>query len=272
MAKCMIPASAIHSMHMLHSRRYGSWYVPLVISFCFTTQQLKFIQTPLLHHYHPAVSLHARQLLTSQPLTASADLSQNTLSHFLDRFVYKNPKKLKETESGPAHGKGASAMQPAASGVDASVGVKLMKGEAGDGTMVNEPDFLRRKAGDVPVDQVCTPPFVVLGMCRIDSWMMQLFFHKYFSRKDEKEKARIAKVGKRKNHDEVSDDDEKERVSDEDAEFTGIEAITDKTTLSKEEEEEEDEEEVDSDEEEGEIWKVQVIQVISKGYHTKFDH
>lgn len=70
--------------------------------------------------------------------------------------MYKNPKKLKETESGPAKGKGASAMQPAASGVDASVGVKLMKGEAGDGTMVNEAEFLRRKAKDVPVDQVCT--------------------------------------------------------------------------------------------------------------------
>ena len=31
----------------------------------------------------PSVSLHARQLLSSQALTASADLSLNTLSHFL---------------------------------------------------------------------------------------------------------------------------------------------------------------------------------------------
>ncbi len=106
-------------------------------------------QTPLLHHYHPAVSLHARQLLSSQPLTASADLSQNTLSHFLDRFVYKNPKKVKDGETAGA--KGASAMQPAASGLE---GVKLMKGEGVTAGMVNDAAFLRKKAKDVPVDQV----------------------------------------------------------------------------------------------------------------------
>jgi ribosome biogenesis protein MAK21 len=106
-------------------------------------------QTPLLNHYHPAVSLHARQLLSSQPLTASADLSQNTLSHFLDRFVYKNPKQIKTGDS--AGGKGASAMQPAASAVD---GVKLIKGEVGVESMVNETAFLKKRAQDVPVDQV----------------------------------------------------------------------------------------------------------------------
>jgi len=106
-------------------------------------------QTPLLNHYHPAVALHARQLLTSQPLTASADLSQNTLSHFLDRFVYKNPKKVKEGEA--PGGKGASAMQPAASAVE---GVKLIKGEVAQ-AMVNEAAFLKKKPQDVPIDQVC---------------------------------------------------------------------------------------------------------------------
>ncbi|KAJ7771586.1 CBF/Mak21 family-domain-containing protein [Mycena metata] len=76
----------------------------------------------LVNHFHPAISLHARQLLASQPLTASADLSLNTISHFLDRFVYKNPKQIKPN-AGNAHvvvgkGKGASAMQPAASGLE----------------------------------------------------------------------------------------------------------------------------------------------------------
>lgn len=115
------------------------------------------LQTPLLHHYHPSVSLHARQLLSSQPLTASADLSQNTLSHFLDRFVYKNPKKLKATENamGTGKSKGASAMQPAASGLD-GVGVKLMKGEVDDEGLMNEDGFLKKRAEDVPVDQVST--------------------------------------------------------------------------------------------------------------------
>jgi ribosome biogenesis protein MAK21 len=100
-------------------------------------------------------------------LTASADLSQNTLSHFLDRFVYKNPKKLKAgenaNESATAKAKGASAMQPAASGLDGT-GVKLMKGEVlqGDGGLVNEDAFLRKKAEDVPPDQVSFPLICML--------------------------------------------------------------------------------------------------------------
>jgi ribosome biogenesis protein MAK21 len=122
-------------------------------------------QTPLLSHYHPAVSLHARQLLSSVPLTASPDLAQNTLSHFLERFVYKNPKKPKATSGANdeedaepmtmGKGKGPSAMQPAASALE---GVKLVKGDVGNNMgaigLVNEKAFLRRRREDVPVDQV----------------------------------------------------------------------------------------------------------------------
>ena len=43
-------------------------------------------------------------------------------------------------------------MQPAASAVD---GVKLIKGEVGVESMVNEATFLKKRAQDVPVDQVC---------------------------------------------------------------------------------------------------------------------
>ena len=112
-----------------------------------------FGQTPLLHHYHPAISLHARQLLSAQPMTASADLSLNTLSHFLDRFVYKNPKQPKANANG-GKGKGASAMQPAASALDGT-GVKLIKGDFGNGKgQVNDSDFLRKRAEDVPVNEV----------------------------------------------------------------------------------------------------------------------
>ena len=48
-------------------------------------------------------------------------------------------------------GKGASAMQPAASGVE---GVKLMKGEVDDAARMNEAAFLRQKRSNIPVDQV----------------------------------------------------------------------------------------------------------------------
>ncbi|KAG6831476.1 hypothetical protein H0H92_010385 [Tricholoma furcatifolium] len=186
--------------------------------------------TPLLHHYHPSVSLHARQLLTAVPLTASPDLAQNTLAHFLDRFVYKNPKKSK-VEPGAGLGavgkaKGGSAMQPSATGLDGSgTGVKLVKGEVGekDGRRMNEGAFLGVRVEDVPVDQ--------------------LFYHKYFSRKREKEK----RAGKRRGEDEGSDgdeEDEEEQEGDEEDEGAGKGDV------------EEEEEERDSDEdEEAEIWK-----------------
>ena len=113
---------------------------------------LLMYQLPLVKHYHPAVSLHAQQLLTSQPLTSSPDLSLNTLSHFLDRFVYKNPKQK-------AKAKGSSAMQPAAGDNLSGGGVRLLKGEAGDygsrnGKAVNDETWWKRRAQDVPVDQV----------------------------------------------------------------------------------------------------------------------
>ena len=89
----------------------------------------------------------------SQPVTSNPDLTQNTLSHFLDRFVYKNPKKTKTGEG--AKTKGASAMQPAATGLD-GLSVKIMRTEADGASMrINEDAFLRKREADIPVDQVC---------------------------------------------------------------------------------------------------------------------
>ncbi|KZT01908.1 CBF-domain-containing protein [Laetiporus sulphureus 93-53] len=176
---------------------------------------------PLLHHYHPAVSLHARQLLTSSPITASPDLALNTLSHFLDRFVYKNPKKPKA--------KGASAMQPAFSANDRSGSVKMTKGEVADegGLMVNEESWWNRRVEDVPVDQV--------------------FFHKYFTRKKERTDEKAAKVGKRKGRGDASDSEGSTSNNEEPEAASGDEAGP-----ADHDEEEEGE---DSDEEETEIWK-----------------
>ncbi|KAF7305180.1 CCAAT-box-binding transcriptional factor [Mycena kentingensis (nom. inval.)] len=162
--------------------------------------------TPLLHHYHPAISLHARQLIAGQPLTASADLSLNTISHFLDRFVYKNPKKIKangSTNVVMGKGKGSSAMQPAASGLEGG-GVKLMKGEVGDvDGLVNQEGFLKKREQDVPVDQ--------------------LFFHRFFSKKNEREKAaQRAKGGDEE--DETDEDGDDDESGDEEMDLTGDEA------------------------------------------------
>ncbi|KAJ3807240.1 CBF/Mak21 family-domain-containing protein [Lentinula aff. lateritia] len=186
--------------------------------------------TPLLHHYHPAISLHARQLLSSLPLTASADLSLNTLSHFLDRFVYKNAKKISPDAT---KGKGVSAMQPSASGIE---GVKLIKGESatsGD-ILMNEEKFLKRRPEDVPVDQVGLSP----RPC--------LFFHKYFTRKNERVREKRTKSS--------NEDSEVETDADSDGgeemDLTGDEAETARGDEASNEEEEEG-----SELDEEEVWK-----------------
>ncbi|KAH9041614.1 CBF-domain-containing protein [Lactarius pseudohatsudake] len=141
--------------------------------------------TPLVHHAHPTVALLARQLLSNEPLTSSPDLTLYTLAHFLDRFVYKNPKK--------AAARGASAMQPSTSG--AAGGVRRVRADVQE-TPLNVEGWWRRGEGGVPADQV--------------------FFQRYFAQKHAKEHARAAKVDKRKSKRDDSDaesDDEDDRAS-----------------------------------------------------------
>ncbi|KAL1742994.1 CBF/Mak21 family-domain-containing protein [Schizophyllum fasciatum] len=197
---------------------------------------------PLTHHYHPAIALHARQLLAGQPLTASADLSQNTLTHFLDRFVYKNPKKLKADDSVAVSGKarGASAMQPAASGVDGT-SVKLMRGEVpGVAPLVTDSAFLRKREEEVPVDEI--------------------FFHRYLTRKQRQK----AKQEDGQDSEKESDAGEAEAESaaedsgdDEDESGPFIDLSEDEKEEASQEKavEDADEDEDTDDEEEAEIWK-----------------
>ncbi|CEL56534.1 putative protein C4F10,09c OS=Schizosaccharomyces pombe (strain 972 / ATCC 24843) GN=SPAC4F10.09c PE=1 SV=1 [Rhizoctonia solani AG-1 IB] len=137
---------------------------------------------PFLHHYHPSVSLHARQLLTGAQITATADLGLNTLTHFLDRFVYRNPKKPKPRP--------VSVMHPAAHDPDGTR-VRLMKDTIDTTPTVNDESFWKKNVKEVPADQ--------------------LFFHKFFLQKVEKQKARASKAEKRKKEkDEDMDDSEEE--------------------------------------------------------------
>ncbi|XP_076065746.1 nucleolar complex protein 1 isoform X2 [Oratosquilla oratoria] len=49
----------------------------------------------LQNHYHPSVALFANKLLTGEDVEYSGDPLQDfTLTRFLDRFVYRNPKKM----------------------------------------------------------------------------------------------------------------------------------------------------------------------------------
>ncbi|CAE6415012.1 unnamed protein product [Rhizoctonia solani] len=155
---------------------------------------------PFLHHYHPSVSLHARQLLTGAQITATADLGLNTLTHFLDRFVYRNPKKAKSRP--------VSVMHPAAHEPDGTR-VRLMKDTIDATPTVNDESFWKKNVKDVPADQ--------------------LFFHKFFLQKVEKQKARASKAEKRKkdkadNDSDVSEEEGVEGAKDNDSESGGDDA------------------------------------------------
>jgi ribosome biogenesis protein MAK21 len=100
------------------------------------------------------VAVQASELIALKlPISGSADISQNTLVSFLDRFVYRNPKKH-------ATAKGASIMQPAAAALNGRAGAAVVvrsKGAkvAGDAAgYVNDEKFWKKKVEDVPADQV----------------------------------------------------------------------------------------------------------------------
>ncbi len=135
-------------------------------------------QTPFILHYHPSVALFASKLTDHEPMPPKPDLSLHTLIHFLDRFVYKNPKLASKP-------RGASIMQPlaggGASGLLVSTHSKVATREP-----VNSEAFWKKEADKVGADEV--------------------FFHKYFSTMGKgKEKAKKKKTQQK---DEDEEDDE----------------------------------------------------------------
>ncbi|GMK56607.1 hypothetical protein CspeluHIS016_0304470 [Cutaneotrichosporon spelunceum] len=148
---------------------------------------------PFTTHFHPSVALQANQLLMGEQLTGSPDISLNTLISFLDKFVYRNPKKT-------AAAKGASIMQPAAVS-DHTGTVIRMRGARAGGDAVNSESFWRKKVEDVPADQ--------------------LFFHKFFSAKLARKEASRKK---RADDDEMSENEFPESLGGSDDEVSDEEA------------------------------------------------
>lgn len=136
-----------------------------------------------LNHYHPTVSIYAQSLLSGDPQT-KPDLGLFTLSHFLDRFVYRNSKDK------PAS-KGTSIMQPLGG---AHTGALLVKAtNLSHQGAVNTEDWLAKRAEDIKPDEQ--------------------FFHQYFTTKASKIKGKktetsgnIGNVDDSANSD-ISDDD-----------------------------------------------------------------
>ena len=110
--------------------------------------------TPFLQHYHPSVSLFATRLLTHSEMPPKPDLALNTLIHFLDRFVYRNPK----ATSAP---RGASIMQPMAGGDTSALLITAYSNKSSTRQPVNSEAFWKQSSEKVNADEV--------------------FFHKYFS-------------------------------------------------------------------------------------------
>ena len=110
-------------------------------------------QTPFLSHYHPSVSLLASNILKHQPITAKPDLSAHTLIHFLDRFVYRNPKKPS------SRFRGSSIMQPLESNDKGNLLLSAASKHSAKAP-VNSESYWNAKS-DVEADEV--------------------FFHKYFN-------------------------------------------------------------------------------------------
>ncbi|KAI5294381.1 hypothetical protein KEM52_004144 [Ascosphaera acerosa] len=158
---------------------------------------------PYLSHYHPSVAVNANHLHSHTPMSGKADLSLHTLIHFLDRFVYRNPKQATPM-------RGASIMQPLAG---AGPGERLVSGAARRvEEPVNREAFLRKKGDEVAAEDA--------------------FFHDYFSRLGDerkrkqlqKEKEQKKKKGKKAGAD---GEDTDEDAGDSDAESEIWQALVD---------------------------------------------
>jgi hypothetical protein len=194
---------------------------------------------PLLSHYHPSVALHASQLLYGQTITTKADLELHTLSHFLDRFVYRNAKKALPASA-------ASIMKPGGKGLDRSGMVLMRKGASAptisaEGPLNNE-KFAKSKEEEIPVDQV--------------------FFHRYFSQKLAEEEHVREKQNKNKRKRKAGDDDDSDDADSEDDISIGDDAAEaadllpdDSDIENAPEDDEVADEDDDSELDEDEVWK-----------------
>ncbi|KAF9547989.1 hypothetical protein EC957_007502 [Mortierella hygrophila] len=136
---------------------------------------------PFLSHFHPTVSLYAAHILSNQPIEGKPEFFQHALIHFLNRMVYKNPKKQRDDVNTALGTKGSSIMQPMAAHRGTSI---MLKKSGGNDVNVNTEAFWQKKIEDVPVDQA--------------------FFHKYFTQK----KILKPTAGKKGAKSAGSDDDE----------------------------------------------------------------
>lgn len=119
---------------------------------------------PLFNHFHPTVELYARHLTGRAPITSTKlgqpDLTLHGLTHFLDRFVYRNPKQKSSSH-------GSSIMQPLA-GSDPT-GLVIGANKSRNIKPINSSDWANMKIENVDVGE--------------------RFFYNYFTLKNQQKKA-----------------------------------------------------------------------------------
>ncbi|BFZ57616.1 RNA-binding ribosome biosynthesis protein mak21 [Savitreella phatthalungensis] len=103
--------------------------------------------SPFLRHYHPAVCMFAEAFMQRKKMPGKPDLSLHTLSHFLDRFVYRNAK-TKATD------RGGSIMQPQQVSGAQGREMVLNLGKAANRPPVNSDWFLKQRERDVAPEDV----------------------------------------------------------------------------------------------------------------------
>lgn len=134
---------------------------------------------PFLAHFHPSVTVSADHFIQHTKLPGKPDLTLHTLIHFLDRFVYRNPKLVSNNL------RGSSIMQPTV----ASDTHAVLIGSASRPTApaVNTDEFRNKKNNDIAADDV--------------------FFHRYFTTlgKDPKNKKRKAAAGAVEDEEDMDD-------------------------------------------------------------------
>lgn len=123
---------------------------------------------PLTQHYHPSVAMCARQLVQGANVKSNGDLSLHTLTHFLDRFVYRNPKSKGEGIDSVIPLRGGSAMQPSVASL--RLGVQSAAG------VVN-----LRRTGLLPSEDVRSKNFAQQSEDQVAP--DQAFFHRFMTTK-----------------------------------------------------------------------------------------
>jgi ribosome biogenesis protein MAK21 len=133
---------------------------------------------PLVNHFHPTAALYAEGLLTGDSSALiKPDITLHTLTHFLDRFVYRNPRQTTKT-------KGGSIMQPLA-GYDPT---SIVDTKTLAQVPANSADWASMKPDRVAPDE-------------------RFFYHYFVNKQAPKEKAKKAKGGRPDEDGEFNEDD-----------------------------------------------------------------